>query len=432
MSRREIHVHHVTRIEGHADINVVIADGKAETLRWEVTEAPRLFEAMLVGRHYDDVSHIASRICGICSIAHSLASIRATEQAFGIVPTEQTRQLRRLLFHAEVLESHLLHCYFLVAPDLLGADSAFALAATHGEAVLRAVRMKRLAYTLADRIAGRKTHPISCVVGGFAKLPDEALLEGARREIEDALPDFEETISLFASLKLPAFERETEYIALTAPSEYAFLSDTVASSDAGQMPAEQFLAGMEEYCVPQSTAKHARHARRSYMVGALARFNLNADRLHPKARDAASALNLAAPCHNPYLISLAQVVEAMHAAEDSLLAIDALLERGIHDESISVTPRAGRGIGAVEAPRGLLLHDYTYDEAGKLTAANCVIPTAQNHGSIQEDMDSLLPSLIARSDDEIRRSLEMLVRAYDPCVSCSTHGLRVDVAFDGR
>jgi coenzyme F420-reducing hydrogenase alpha subunit len=422
----------VTRIEGHADINVEIVDGVAKTLRWEVVEAPRLFETMLVGRNYDDVSHIASRICGICSIAHSLASIRATEAAFGIVPSEQTRQLRRLLFNAEILESHLLHAYFLVAPDFFGADSAFALASSHPEPVLRAARMKHLAYTLADRIAGRKTHPISCIVGGFAKLPDASLLEEAHREVSEALPDFDETVSLFASLSFPAFERETEFIALTAPDEYAFLADTVASSDTDPMPAVTFLERMEEFCVPHSTAKHARHLRPSYMVGALSRFNLNADRLHPKAREAATALGLNAPCHNPYLITAAQVVESVHAAEDALLAIEALLEAGIRPEIVEVTPRAGRGVGAVEAPRGLLLHDYTYDDEGRIVAADCIIPTAQNHASIQQDMDALLPQIIERSDDEIRKSLEMLVRAYDPCVSCSTHGLRVNVSVDGR
>jgi len=425
VSDKNIHVHHVTRIEGHADIHVVVTGGRVETVRWEIPESPRLFEVMLLGRDHSDAAHIASRICGICSISHSIASLRASEAAFGIVPSEQTERLRRLLFAAEILESHILHIYFLAAPDFLGADSAFSLAASHREVVLRAMNLKRLAYTLADRLAGRKTHPISCVVGGFAKLPSPGLLEEARAQIEAAIPDLEETAQLLATFDIPGFTRETEYIGLTAADDYPFIGRTVASSDTGVAPIEEFLPTIREHCRPHSTAKHARHERESYMVGALARFNLNAANLHPRALRAAAALGLNAPCHNPYLITAAQAVEVVHAAEDSLVQIDALLEAGIRPETIHVSPRAGRGIGVVEAPRGLLIHDYTYDDDGRVTAADCIIPTAQNHGNIQRDFEALVPAIVDRSEEEIRRALEMLARAYDPCVSCSTHELKV-------
>ncbi len=425
MSSSEVHVHHVTRIEGHADIDVVVSEGRIEKVLWSVTESPRLFEVMLKERQYGDVAHVASRICGICSIAHSLASIRATEKAFGIQVSPQTEQLRRLLMNAEMLESHVLHAYFLAAPDFLGLDSAFPLAATNKDVLLRAVRLKRLAYVLAEALAGRKTHPVSCVVGGFALLPDAKRLEPILDALRRSLDDLDETVELFASIELPDFERETEYVALTDPAGYAFLSDTVASSDTGESPIEAFVSEVEEYSVPHSTAKYAKHHRDAYAVGALARYNLSHDRLRPRAKTAAERLGLSAPCHAPYANTLAQVVESVHAVEESVSLLEDLLGAPFDDARVEVVPRAGHGVGVVEAPRGLLIHDYTYDENGSVVSANCVIPTAQNHANIQADMEALLPEIVDRSQAEIRRTLEMLVRAYDPCVSCSTHMLNV-------
>ncbi len=430
MSSVNINVHHVTRVEGHGNIVLNTNNGTIEELRWEVPESPRFFEAMLRGRYYDDAPHIASRICGICSIAHSTASILATEAALGIEPSEQTRLLRKLLFDAEMLESHVLHAYCLAAPDFLGAGSVFPLVKTHKDVVLRAMRLKRLAYRLADLLAGRKTHPISLMVGGFARLPDPDELAAIKDALVESLNDYGATVELFASLSFPDFERETEYIALQDENEYAFISGQIASSDSGTTPVSDYLEVTNEFCVPHSTAKYTKNNRDAYMVGALARFNLNHEQLHPRAKDAAVALGLRAPCHNPYMITLAQVVEAVHATEDSILLIDELLERGIDEEPIPSEITPGRGVGAVEAPRGILFHDYTYDENGILTKANCVIPTNQNHNNIQKDMEALVPTILNWSEDEIRQALEMLVRAYDPCISCSTHLLQVTFTND--
>jgi len=420
-----INVHQVTRIEGHGNIVLNARDGKIEELRWEVTESPRLFEAMLRGRYYEDVSHIASRICGICSIAHSTASIQATEAAFGIQPSEQTLLLRKLLYNAEILESHILHALFLAAPDFLGVGSVFPLVETHKDVVLMALRLKKLAYNLAELVAGRKTHPLSCVVGGFAKLPDPSELEAIRGRLEDALVDLDATVELFKTLSIPDFVRETEYIALKDPKEYAFISGEIASTDAGMTPVTNYLEVTNEFCVPHSTAKYTRNKRDSYMVGALARFNINHDQLLPRAQRVAKELGLSAPCHNPFMITVAQVAETVHAIEDSINLIDQILARGLEEENNPVKVGAGRGIGAVEAPRGILFHDYTYDENGVLTEANCIIPTNQNHNNIQKDMEALVPLILGESEDKIRLTLEMLVRAYDPCVSCSTHALKV-------
>ena len=425
MTEINIDVHQITRVEGHGNIVLNAKDGKIEELRWEIPESPRFFEVMFRGRSYEDVPLIASRICGICSISHTTCSIQATEAAFGIKPSEQTLLLRKLLYNAETLESHILHILFLAAPDFLGVGSVFPLVETHKDVVLMALRLKKLAYNLAEALAGRKTHPISCIVGGFAKLPEIDALKALRKRIEEALVDLDTVVELFKTLSIPDFVRETEYISLKDPEEYAFISGDIASTDAGIEPASDYLTVTNEFCVPQSTAKYTKNKRDSYMVGALARFNNNYAQLLPRAQKAAAELGLSAPCHNPFMITVAQIVECIHVLENSINLIDQIMARGLEEEDNTVRVRAGRGIGAVEAPRGILFHDYTYDENGILTKANCVIPTNQNHNNIQKDMESLAPSIINRPEDEIRLTLEMLVRAYDPCISCSAHLLRV-------
>ncbi|MBN1643817.1 MAG: Ni/Fe hydrogenase subunit alpha [Dehalococcoidales bacterium] len=427
MTQVNVNVHYVTRVEGHGNLVLNAKDGKIEELRWEVPESPRFFEAMLAGRHYDDVHHIASRICGICSIAHTTASIQATEAAFGIKPSEQTLMLRKLLYNAEILESHILHILFLAAPDFLGVDSVIPLAATHKDVVVMALRLKKLAYNLAEALAERKTHPLSCVVGGFAKLPDLNVLKALRKRLADAHADINVTAELFKTFKIPDFVRESEYIALKDHKEYAFISGQIASSDAPAVPITDYLSVTNEFCVPHSTAKYTKNKRDAYMVGALARFNLNFKQLSPGAKKIAKELGISAPNHNPYMITVAQLVETYHALDESISIIDRILDKGLKPESVKVQPKAGRGVGAVEAPRGILFHDYTYDENGILTKANCVIPTNQNHNNIQKDLDALIPAILNKSEDEIRLMMEMLVRAYDPCISCSAHSLNVTI-----
>jgi sulfhydrogenase subunit alpha len=427
MSLKKINVHYLTRVEGHGNIVLKAVDGKIEELRWEVIEAPRFFEAMLRGRNYNDVPIIASRICGICSIAHTIASVKAIEAAFGINPTEQTLALRQLLHHAEYLESHVLHTLFLAAPDYLGAPSVFPLVESHKEIVVMALRLKKLAYNLAEIIAGRKTHPLGCIVGGFAVTPDLEELKALKKRLEAARSDMDISVKLFKTLKVPDFNRETEYIALKDPRVYATVGGEIASSDSQTLPVSSYLEVTNEFCVPWSTAKYTRHKRDSYMVGALSRFNINSRQLLPQARAAALDLGLQAPNHNPYMITVAQLVEIIHVVEDAINIIDHLSASGLKEEIPAINIRPGRGIGAVEAPRGLLIHDYTFDDKGVLTRANCVIPTNQNHNNIQKDMEALAPQILDLSEDEIKLRLEMLVRSYDPCISCSTHALKISI-----
>lgn len=425
MSNINLKVHHVTRIEGHGNIILNVKDGKVNNVKWEVIESPRFFEAMMKGLSYSDVNYVSPRICGICSVAHATASIEATEAAFGVELSEQAILFRKLLYDAETLQSHVLHDYFLIAPDFFGVGSVFPLVETHPDIVLRALRLKKFANDWADLLCGRKTHPLSCVTGGFVRFPEISQLKWIKERLVETMKDLDITVELFKTLKIPDFTRETEYISLTKPDEYAFIGGAIASSDTGTTPINNYLEITNEFCVPWSTAKFTKHSRDSYQVGALARFNNNHDQLHPKAKKVTKELGIKAPCHNPFMISVAQLVESVHVVENSQLLLDKLISRGIKPEKPSVKPKASRGVGAVEAPRGILFHDYTFDDKGVLLEANCIIPTNQNHNSIQKDFEALVPQIIDKPQEEVRQMLEMLVRAYDPCVSCSTHLLEV-------
>ncbi|HBN09115.1 MAG TPA: Ni/Fe hydrogenase subunit alpha [Cyanobacteria bacterium UBA8530] len=418
----------LTRVEGHGNIVVNVEEGTIRTCEFRVVESPRFFEAMLKGRSIFEAQHLSTRICGICAVGHNMAYLKAAEEAMRITPSEQTVLLRKIMLHAEIFDSHVLHINVLVAPDLLGIKSILPLVATRNDLVRRALRLKRMPNAVTEILAGRKVHPISPVAGGFTKLPTRADLEKIRELLIAARPDLEETISLFQTLEFPSFERETEYIGLTQPGEYPFYEGTITSSLGKTYRNDQYLEMTNEYVVPQSTAKRAKANQESYMVGALARFNLNHSFLHPNALQAAEALGLKAPCFNPFLNTAAQLVECVQALEDSVELVDLLLSRGIKHEAPVAEVKAGRGIGAVEVPRGLLFHDYTVGADGLTTAVNCVIPTNQNTANIDFDLKALLPQILDRPREEITLLLEMLVRAYDPCISCSSHLVEISFA----
>ena len=421
----DINVHYITRVEGHGNIVVNARNGVLEQCDLEVIEAPRYFEAMLRGQPYQNAMHITSRICGICAVAHSTTSLRATEKALGVELSPQTILLRKLNYHGEMLDSHVLHTYMLVAPDLVGVGSVIPLAKSAPEVVLRALRMKKLASDLCAAICGRHTHPVAMTVGGFTHFPSKSELLSLRERLEATRADVEATIELFQSLKLPHFERETEYVALYKDDEYCFIDGVIKSTDGGEWPIEQYRQITNERIVDHSTAKHTRHQRASYMVGALARFNLSHNQLQPKAKEAATALNLKPKVTNPYLNTVAQVVEIVHCVEDAIQLIDQLLERGVMwEEPAPPTRLTGEGAGSCEAPRGTLFHNYEIKD-GYVTGANCIIPTGQNLANIEADMRTLVPTILDRSQADITQQLEMLVRAYDPCISCSTHMLEV-------
>jgi len=418
-----IRIDHLTRVEGHGRVDIRIRDGTLERCQWQVVEAPRFFEAMLRGRKWYEVAHVASRICGICSIGHTLASLKATEAAMGIKVSEQVVNLRKLLLHAENIQSHILHLGYLVLPDLFKAPSVIPLTATHGPQVLLAIRIHRLANEMSALLGGRTTHPQSAVVGGFARWPTPSDLSNLRSRLEAALPEGIALAQFIAEHagNLPAFQRETEYIALADPHEYAFYDGRIGSTEGGTFGVDEYRQVCNEYCVPQSTAKYTRHRRDSYMVGALARINLNYHHLGPNARNVAALFGLRPISHSPFMNNAAQMVEVVHCLEDSIQRTDELLKNGVQPEKASHAVGAGRATGCVEVPRGILFHEYEYSPSGECVWANCVIPTNQNHANIQKDMEALVKQFKDRPADEIEFMVEMLVRAYDPCISCSTH-----------
>jgi sulfhydrogenase subunit alpha len=428
----DINVHHVTRVEGHGNIYVNVRKGTIEKCEWNISEAPRFFEAMVVGRTWRELHHITSRICGICSIGHTLASLRATESAMGIQISEQDLKLRKIALHAENMQSHILHIGFLVLPDLLGVGSVIPVASSNPEEVKTVLSLHRLANEMSNLLCGRTTHPQRLIPGGFSKIPTMKELIALRERLKASVPALQKVAALFKTLapKLPDFTRETEFIGLTKPDEYALYDGDLGSTDTGKAPVAEYLSFTNEYIVPWSTAKRAKHSRDSYMVGALARLNLNYDKLSPLAKQTAELFGLKPVCHNPFMNSIAQLVEVVHSVEDSIRLIDELEAAGLQRQPDYNNPeirvKAGRGIGAVEVPRGLLFHDYTYNEKGVCTKANCVIPTNQNHGNIELDLKALLPKVLNKKEKEIELSLEMLVRAYDPCISCSTHAVKVN------
>jgi len=425
MKSVSINVPYVTRVEGHGNIVVNIENGKIEEMMLEITESPRFFEAMLRGRNYLEAPHLTCRICGICSVAHTSTSLKGIEDAIGLVPSEQTVLFRKLVFHIEQLQSHILHEYFLAAPDALGAPSVFPLVKSHPDVVMRALRLKRLANEASELLVGRHVHPCSMVVGGFTSIPSEAVFRTIREKLLAAEPDIDATVELFATLKFPDFERETEYISLKSDAEYAFYEGDLFSSDTGRHDVHDYRQVLEETVVDHSTAKHASANRDSYMVGAMARVNNNFESLTDQAKKAAAKLGFKAPCHNPFMINVAQIIEIVHCWEAAVETIDALLAKGLKDEKPAPAPKAGTGIAMTEAPRGLLMHEYTVGSDGVITGSNLIIPTNQNLANIENDFRAIVPQILDQSEDRIRLTLEMLVRAYDPCISCSTHLLEV-------
>lgn len=426
-----INVHHLTRVEGHGNIVVDMKNGVLKKARLEIVEPPRFFEAMLKGRNFHEVAIITSRICGICSLGHQMTSLKATEAALGLPISEQTEILRKILVHGATFQSNVLHALFLATPDFLKVGSVFPLVNTHKDVVLAALRLKRMANDIGDLISGRAVHPISCVPGGFTKLPAEKdLLQIKKMLLKEAIPDAKFIIDVLVSLadKIPQFQRETEYISVYNDKEYGLYDGVIRSSDSGNYPVDEYLKVTNEFVVPHSSSKHTKFNRTSYFVGALARFNNSHQLLKAEAKEAAAKLGLVAPNYNPYMNTIAQVVEVVHCVVDTIELIDQLLSKGIKEEKANQEPtRYGRGIAATEVPRGILFHDYTYNRQGAIEAANCIIPTGQNLANIDDDMKKLVPEVIKEGKKQITHKLEMLVRAYDPCISCSVHLL--DVKF---
>lgn len=418
-----IEVEHIARVEGHGNIHISIEDGKLTECTWEVVETPRFFEVMMKGLSVDMAPLLAARVCGICSISHALASARAAERALKIEIPEPARKTRLLAKHAETLQSHTLHLFFLVAPDLLNVGSVIPLVETHPEVIEIATTLKGYANCASDLLAGRTSHPMVIKVGGMTQLPRKSQLKDLLDKLEKTLPYLWKTLDIFRGFSLPDFVRETEYVSLRGDENYPFIGGDLRSSDGIHKSEDEYLAMTNEYMVDFSTSKFCRLSRDSFAVGALARFNNNYSWLHPRAIEVAEELGLEPPLHNPYFHNLAQLVECFHVMYESKEMIEALLDSDSMESETPYEFGAGEGVGAVEAPRGILYHYLKINDAGKIERANCVIPTGQNHANIHYDLQKLVAEYVSLGMDEaaISKRAQMLVRAYDPCISCSVH-----------
>jgi len=361
----KINVHHVTRVEGHGNINVTVKDGKLIEAQWAVVETPRFFEAILRGKPHELAPTLTSRICGICSIGHTLASLRATERAMDIEIPKNAQSLRLLAKHGETMQSHALHVFFLAAPDLLDVNSVIPLIESHPAVVGIAVRLKGLANDLCDLVAGRTTHPVSLVVGGLSKAPKKADLEVMRKRLVDSLDDVATAVEVFKGLTLPDFVRETEFVALKGEDSYPWIGGDLVSTDGVVKPEDDYLAMTNEYKEDFTTSKFTKLSRESFAAGALARFNNNYDFLCDEAKATSEALGLAPVNHNPYMNNVAQLIEIQHAIVESIEMIGELLDDDLKDICAEYEVKAGQGVGAVEVPRGILYHDYTIDDTGR-------------------------------------------------------------------
>ncbi len=417
----KIDVHHLTRVEGHGNIHVVVENGKLVDSKWEVIETPRFFEGMLRGMSHEMAPILTARICGICSIGHALASFRATERAMGIEIPDTARKVRLLAKHGETLQSHLLHLFFLAAPDFFNVGSVIPLVHTNRDVVEIGLRLKKLANDMCDVLAGRTTHPVSICVGGISKAPEKTKLQKLRQEITERITDLERTVELFKTLEMPEFARETEFVSLKGDKGYPWIGGDLISTDGVSRGEDEYLAMTNEYVVDFSTSKFAKLSRTSFAVGPLARLNNNYTAL--KAKDIAEELNLRPVNHNPFMNNIARLVECVHVMIESRELLDELLAEDMSNICAEYDVTEGEGVGAVEVPRGILYHHYQINDKGLIEKANCVIPTTQNHANIHHDLPDLVQQAVdmGKSDAEVTKLCEMLVRSYDPCISCSVH-----------
>jgi sulfhydrogenase subunit alpha len=417
-------IDHLCRVEGHGGITVNIKDGRVEQVNVDIFEGSRFFEPLIIGRHYDEIPPILSRICAICSAVHTITSLMAIEGAFDVKITPQTTLLRDLLIQGGNIESHALHLFCLAVPDYLGYTGAISLAADQPELVKMGLDLKKLGNTIQEAIGGRAVHPVNAVIGGFGRLPNKELLFDLKEQLKKGLQQASATIDLMATLKIPNFpESLTVYAALeSVDGKYSFFGDRIILSAGDSIDISKYKEVCNEKVVLHSHAKHSQFKNKPFMVGALARIMLNGHRLTGEAKKAMEKLGLNSSSQNVLYNNLAQAIELVYAVERSLEIIEQFLKYGIKDERpAEVKVKAGRGTAACEAPRGMLFHSYAFDKKGNLTNADVITPTAQNLANMEKDIRVSVERLISESKESLSDKLEMVARAYDPCISCSVH-----------
>ena len=425
MARKTIKVDYLARVEGEGGIKVVVRDGKVLSAELSIFEPPRFFEALLKGRAFSEAPDITARICGICPVAYQMSAIHAMEDALGVSVDGPLRALRRLLYCGEWIESHTLHIYMLHAPDFLGYDGALDMARDHETAVRRGLELKKAGNEILSFLGGREIHPINVRVGGFYRTPRRRELRPLAASIERARDLALQTVHWVAGFDFPERERDYIFVALRHPGEYPFNEGRIVSSHGLDIAAAEYDARFEEMHVARSTALQSRlRDGAAYLVGPLARYSLNFDRLSAPVQQAARDAGLGPTCRNPYRSIVVRAVEVLHACEEALRIIADYEEPD--RPAVEIEPRAGIGFGATEAPRGLLYHRYRLEPDGAIAEARIVPPTSQNQASIEEDLTSYVGGFLDLPDEALRHRCEQTVRNYDPCISCATHVLRLD------
>lgn len=425
MARKEISVDYIARVEGEGALKVVIADGAVENIELKIFEPPRFFEAFLRGRDFREAPDITARICGICPVAYQMSAVQAMEQACGVEVTQPIRDLRRLLYCGEWIESHTLHIYMLHAPDFLGYEGAIDMAKDMPTIVERGLHLKKAGNDIMALLGGREIHPINVKVGGFYKIPQRHDLAALAERLKWARDAAIETVRWVGQFNFPAHERDYEFVALRGEREYPLSQGRITSNKGLDITAAEFEDHISESQVPHSNALHARLKERGgYVVGPIARYNLNADQLSPLAKATAREAGLGDHCRNLSQSIIIRSIEVLYACDEALRIIE---QYSPPDEpAIAVEPRAATGYSCTEAPRGILYHRYRIDGAGTIEDAVIIPPTSQNQLSIEEDLRAVVMDGIDLDDDVLRGRCEQMIRSYDPCISCATHFLRLD------
>jgi len=424
--RRTLHVEALARVEGEGAMTVEIIDGEVTDVHLSIFEPPRFFEAFLRGRSHTEPPDITARICGICPVAYQMSSCAAIEDACGVTVDGPLADLRRIMYCGEWIESHVLHIYMLHAPDFLGVPSVIELAALDRATVEAGLALKKVGNDLIELVGGRAVHPVNVRVGGFYRAPEEsavrAMGERLRRVRETALA----TVEWVSGFDFPDLETDFEFVSLREDDRYPITGGRLVSSGGLDIAPGEFQRHFAEFQVPHSNALHSRMLEGGdYVVGPMARYNLNFDRLSPAARAAAVSAGLGPECRNPFKSIIVRAVEVVHACEEAIGLIESYRRPAV--PAVAVEPRAGVGHGWTEAPRGLLWHRYELDGDGTILEADIVPPTSQNQPAIERDLHRFVQDHLALPDGELGRRAEQVIRNHDPCISCATHFLDVRI-----
>ncbi len=426
MKSRTIKVDYLARVEGEGALFVKIKGDKLVDVKLKIFEPPRFFEAFLRGRNYSEAPDITARICGICPIAYQMSAVHAMEDAFGVRVEGPLRDLRRLIYCGEWIESHALHVYMLHAPDFLGFPDAIQLAREHPQIVQRGLQLKKAGNEIVSLLGGREIHPINVRVGGFYRVPTRNELAPLAERMKWARDAALETVKWVAQFPFPEFEQDYLFVSLSHPDEYPFNEGRLVSSRGLDISVHDYDDNFTEEHVAHSNALHSvLKPDTPYFVGPLARYNLNFGHLSPVAQEAARSAGLSPQCRNPFQSIIVRSVEILQACDEAVR----LIERYERPDtpSVPIHPHAARGYACTEAPRGTLYHRYRIDESGTIREAKIVPPTSQNQKTIEKDLWHFIPKHFQDSQNDLRWRCEQAIRNYDPCISCATHFLKLDL-----